>query len=197
MEVPASDVIQLILQFMRENKFDRSCKELENESGVKLALVPQGVNRKLHQAILDSDWKLVLQQLSENGIELPFEIAWELYERICGDLVCASQEGAAIQLLTKTKILQKMKIEDGKRFDALSDCVYHDFSSARSQLIAARASVDDALWIKNFADRVCALMYESKPSQLLELLGNALAYRAQNGIIPQLLEWFSYQNCST
>ncbi len=182
MEVDAEEVVRVVLQFLQESNLQDAFVALENDAGVKLSLVADVSSLK--DAIKQGHWAKAMNVLGKQRVTLDDELAWQIYERIVGDLVNAGEQAAAQELLAKSKELAAIKMRDGERFDALQDVVYHEFSAARRKAIAERADAKgETRRREELADAICGGLFETGPSKLLGILGDALAWRAERGIM--------------
>ncbi|KAH8072432.1 hypothetical protein JL721_3707 [Aureococcus anophagefferens] len=94
-EIDASDVVRLVLQFLKEHGLSSSAAELERE------------------------WDAVLPALA--SVELPAEAAAAVHEHACYEL-CEAGEGVARELL-RHKTLQKLRGAEPERFLRLERAV--------------------------------------------------------------------------
>jgi len=136
----------------------------------------------LQEAITSGKWPEVLELIK--NCELPEKVLWPIYEEIIYDLVLKGEEDTAKELLREAPDILELKTSDGARFDELQDVVYHDYSSGRKQLLVQQeqdGKIRKERWVK-IAKQTAAYIHEGQPSRLLELLGNALTWRAQQGL---------------
>ena len=81
-EIDASDVVRLVLQFLREHGLSSSAAELERESGVLVNAVE--AKGRLVGDVKAGRWDAVLPALA--SVELPAEAAAAVHEHACYEL---------------------------------------------------------------------------------------------------------------
>lgn len=77
-DIKQSDVVRLILQYLKENKLNQAFQALQSETRVGLNIVES--KDQLYLDIKAGKWDLVLQQTL--NVALPPEVLIELYEQI-------------------------------------------------------------------------------------------------------------------
>lgn len=174
MEVDANEVLRVVLQFLQESGLEKTALALEEEANVQLNVVND--LSKIEALILGKDWSSTFQSLKR--CQLPPDVMWKLYEETLGDLVDQGQELAAKEILRESEDLAALKREDGLRFDELQDLVYQAHSAPRRR----RQQLSEKDLEKGrgrLAKSVCACLTEAGPSQLLQLMSEALAFRGE------------------
>ena len=176
-EVEATDVVRLVLQFLEENKLTKSLEMLQAESQVALNTV-ENLDALVND-VMHGHWDLVLSAVSM--LQLPQRLLADLYEQIVIELIEKHELNAAGQLLRSAAPMLAMKVEEPARharlemlmprthFDARE--IYPDGSVRESR----RSAISEAL--RNEVSVV-------PPSRLLALLGQALKWQQHQGQLP-------------
>jgi len=178
LDVEATDVVRVILQFCRENGLESTFAALQEEAQVSLNAV-ESVNGFVED-IRAGRWEAVLQAATTISIPQPKLAA--LYEQIVLELVELRDGNSARQLLRNAEPLHWLATEAPDRYkhlELLSAKPYWDPREAYpegSSRDGRRAAVADLL-----ADEVT----EAPPSRLLALIGQALKWQRLNGMLPK------------
>ncbi|KAH8066615.1 hypothetical protein JL722_1062 [Aureococcus anophagefferens] len=117
-EIDASDVVRLVLQFLKEHGLSSSAAELERESGVLVNAVE--AKGRLVGDVRSGRWDAVLPALA--SVELPAEAAAAVHEHACYEL-CDAGEGDVARELLRHKTLQKLRGAEPERFLRLERAV--------------------------------------------------------------------------
>ena len=135
LNVDAGQIVQLMLQFMKENGLVTSMKALQDETGVYLNTVDDP--SLLEKRILAGKWDLVLQVrhavhvgpsqlLTRVGLQevstlsLPTEVLMSLYEQVVLEMLELREMDTARSLLRNTAPMVHMKRADPERCVACS-----------------------------------------------------------------------------
>ncbi|TDH68059.1 hypothetical protein CCR75_004196 [Bremia lactucae] len=176
LDVPSSDAIRLILQFLRENRLFRAMRALQEESQVRLNAI-ESVDA-LVSDISHGRWDRVLQQTTM--LECNTTSMMELYELVALEMMEAQERDVAMEMLRTTPALVAMKQTQPERYLRLETLVeLADFDS--SKVYANRSKQkrrDDVAQL--FRNEVATVA----PSRLLVLIGQALKWQQLQGLVP-------------
>ena len=175
-EVSPSDVIRLVLQFLREQGLQRSLAALASESGVPLNAVPDG--SALQDDVLAGRWEAVLAALA--GASLPIPLQAALFEQIFLELVEARALDAARALLRGSGPLIALRRADAPRvarLEALAARPAWDAAAAYGSAGAGGRVLARTALARALASHVVAV----PPGRLVALLGQALRWQAASG----------------
>ncbi|CDJ38733.1 WD-40 repeat protein, putative [Eimeria tenella] len=185
-EIESADVIRLILQFLAESNLPRSVQMLQEESGVALNAV-ESVDKfvvYVHQGKWDEVLKAAsMASLSEQTQQL-------LYEQIFFEMLELRETELARLLLRETAVLQQLRQQTPERFKRLDQLANKPFFDAKEVYQGTskekrRAAIAQAL----------ALELDSvPPSRLLTLVGMALNFQKQKGLLPPTSEFNLFSN---
>ena len=176
-EIDASDVVRLVLQFLREHGLSSSAAELERESGVLVNAVE--AKGRLVGDVRSGNWDAALPALA--SVELPYEAAAAVHEHACYEL-CESGEGDVARELLRHKTLQKLRGAEPERFLRLERAV--------GRAAATGGYGGEAPWPRGetresrraaVADDVAGAVGAVAPGRLVSLLGMALRWQAHCG----------------
>ena len=120
--VESSDVIRLMLQFMKEHSLVHSMEALQKESGVTL----NSVANLTHFAtdIETGRWDAVIREVST--LSLPERKSMDLYEHICHEMVEHRDFDAARAILQHAGPLRVMKRQQPDRYLKLATLLRND-----------------------------------------------------------------------
>ena len=169
LEVDSSDIIHLILQFLRENSLFGAMRALQEESQVSLHAV-ESVD-SLVSDISHGRWDLVLQQTK--ALECSASAMMDLYELVAIDMVEMQENDVAVQLLRNTPALAKMKQTQPERYLRLEKLA----QGARLDLFEAYNGSTKQERRDDVAQVFRSELATVEPSRLLALLGQALKWQ--------------------
>lgn len=181
--VEGGSVIRLMIQFMRENGLERSCQMLCEESGVQLNTLPDPAALTL--AIRSGRWDAVLSLLAT--LSLPAVRLYDLYELMVVDLVAAGELDAARMVLRRSAVLTALRGEGGRgesrylRMEALISQASTVDPHAADDFFGRDSIMGRREWV---ADRLERELTRVPNGRLLTLLGQALQYQLNQGILP-------------
>jgi WD40 repeat-containing protein SMU1 len=178
-QIEASDVIRLILQFLCENGLFRTLEILREESGVTLNTLSDP--SILTDAIREGRWDSVMSTLST--ISLPPTHLFDLYEVLLVELASMGELDAARTVLRNTVVMKTLREEQSRRFQKLE--------SFLSQASLTGVPVETPLFGTSLEARrniVAAQLRERlvtlPANRLLSLLGDALRQQVQDDLLP-------------
>ena len=178
MELDTSDVIRLILQFLREHRLEASVAALQAESDVPYNVVEDVGG--LTAEVMAGRWAVVLPRLA--ALALPPAVLADVYEQVVRELAEAREGDVARSLLRGTMPLQLLQQEDPPRFarlEALAASVsasrapeaavcYPDGRSREARRAACARAIGEHLVVV-------------PPSRLTTLLGQAMQWQHAAG----------------
>jgi WD40 repeat-containing protein SMU1 len=173
-EVEASDVIRLILQFLGEHGLTKSMATLQAETGTGLQTVsdPAGLVAAIH----GGSWERVLEMLRPASLDPTLLIA--LYEQLFLELAEEGHIDAARILLRESEPMGVLRQDDEQRYlkleNALSTAILSKTAGAKIDLVQ-RKEAKRAKIAKDLLGHLTAV----PPGRLLALLGEALQWEAQ------------------
>jgi WD40 repeat-containing protein SMU1 len=179
LDVEASDVIRLVLQFCKENGLTNSFAALSSETQVSLNTV-DSVDLFLRD-VQDGRWDLVLPQVTH--MRLPKRKLEDLYEQVAVETIESAEFDAAKSLLRESFVMTEMRVAQPERHNALERLLER---AVAGKLELHNAYPNGSSREKRRNAVAKALQGEvttAPPSRLLALLGQALKWQKQNGTI--------------
>ena len=183
MDISASDVTRVILQFLRENGLRASFASLAAESQVALNSV-QSV-QAFSSDIACGRWELVLPVVCH--LQLPAEKLVALHELMVLELAEMREVETARALLRHPTgpLASKLREEEPKRYARLEQIVaapYFDSTEAYAPLTRDKMR-------KRLADSLSKEVFVVPSSRLNALLGEALKWQQHRGMLPAGYEY--------
>ncbi|CAH0475950.1 unnamed protein product [Peronospora belbahrii] len=175
LEVDSSDIIHLILQFLRENRLFSAMRALQEESQVSLNAV-ESVD-SLASDISHGRWDLVLQQTKD--LECSSSAMMDLYELVALEMMESCENDVAVQLLHNTPALTMMKATQPERYLRLQKMAEQAcFDPSKAFHGSSKQKRRDEV-----AQAFCNEVSTIEPSRLLVLLGQALKWQQLQGVV--------------
>jgi len=177
LDVEASDVVRIVLQFCKENNLTQTYAALAEETQCTLNTV-DSVEGFLGD-IRNGRWDLVLPQVAT--MRLPKRKLEDLYEQVAVETMESNEVDAARALLRESVTMTTMRAEQPERHARLERALER---AVAQRLDAASAYPDGSSREKRRAAVARALESEVSavpPSRLLALLGQALKWQKHLG----------------
>ena len=169
-KVESSDVIRLMLQFMKEHNLVESMETLQKESGVTMNCVSNV--QHFEADIVSGRWDSVIKEVAT--LSLPDRKSMDLFEHICHEMVEYRDFDAARSILKYAGPMQIMKKEQPERFMNLVTLVRNDrtglYAHGTKEKVRARLA-------EELADEVSVVT----KGRLQVLLNNALKFEQLQG----------------
>lgn len=180
-QVEASDIIRVILQFLKESNLKRSLQCLQEESSVALQTVDS--LEAFQSDVMKGKWDSVVSTVGT--MYVPEETLHILYEHIVCELIELREITAAQTLLRETTTLQSLKVTAPERYRRL------ELLLAQPQMTNSRVDPKELYGGTSKEKRRGALwkvlsrhVQQAPPSRLVTLLGMALKWQNLQGLIP-------------
>ncbi|KAJ2665300.1 hypothetical protein IWW48_000188 [Coemansia sp. RSA 1200] len=175
MNIESADVVRLIEQFLREQNLHKTLEVLQRESGVSLNTVENVDNFK--SDILRGRWDAVLTSVLQAN--LAAERLIDLYEQIIIELAEAQDLVPARALLRQTEPMDLLRSSDMDRYLRLEQLLSRtSFDPRHAYGAMTKESRREAI-----ANNLAAHVRSTAPSQLLTMLGQALRWQTEQGIL--------------
>lgn len=165
-EIEASDVVKLILQFLKENNLTASLHALSSETNIHLDVMDNPTT--LYNNIITGNWSLVLETMTDASISI--DIMSDVYEHIFKEMLAEGEIEAARVILRQTDTMVRMKEGDVERYlsleNAMSEAVNNEGAFSHSNTLKEQREA--------LAKRILANVKTIPGGRLLTLLGRAL-----------------------
>lgn len=176
LEIEATDVIKIILQFCKENALIDSFNQIQNECQVSLNTVDsiEGFTSDINHG----RWDVVLPQVA--NLKLPRQRLEELYEQVVLEMIELREMDTARAMLRQTQVFQRMKADDPERcnrLETLCGRTYFDAKEVYGALPKEKRRAQIAVTLSAEVSMV-------PPSRLMALIGQALKWQQHQGLLP-------------
>ncbi|GBF96087.1 hypothetical protein Rsub_08963 [Raphidocelis subcapitata] len=163
LEIEATDVIKIILQFCKENGLTESFNAIQSECQVSLNTVDS--IEGFVADVTNGRWEALLPAVA--GLKLPRRKLEDLYEQVVLEMIELREVDTARAMLRQTQVLSRMKVDDPERWARMEGlCANKD--KRRGAL--AHALSQEVVMVP--------------PSRLLALVGQALQWQRSQGQLP-------------
>ena len=175
MEVEATDVVKVVLQFLKENSLMRSMQVLQEESQVSLNTVDN--IEALVSDVLAGRWDAVMSVVAT--LKLPALLLFDLYEQLVFELIEMREIDTARQVLRSSEAMALLKHKQPDRYakmESLAGAPYFEHRDAYadgSSKEHRRGQIAEALR---------AEVAVVPASRLVTLLGQALKWQQVCGV---------------
>eukprot|EP00879_Flechtneria_rotunda_P033531 GHRR01037147.1.p1 GENE.GHRR01037147.1~~GHRR01037147.1.p1 ORF type:complete len:490 (+),score=181.28 GHRR01037147.1:134-1603(+) len=177
LEIEATDVIKVILQFCKENGLLESFNALQNECQVFLNTVDS-----IEGFVADINagrWDVLLPQIAQ--LKLPRAKLENLYEQVVLEMVEHRELDTAKAMLRQTLVFQRIKADDSERYARLEQLCSRTYMDLRD-LYGANSSKDKrrAALANSLSQEVVMV----PPSRLMSIVGQAVKWQQSQGLLP-------------
>ncbi len=171
-QVDASDVVKIILQFCKENNLKRSFEVIRDECQTSLNTV-DSIDTFLSD-INTGKWDAVLSQVAH--LQIPQMKYVDLYEQIILEMSDLKEFVLATQLL-KSSVMMLLRKEDETRYLSIENAI----QEARQGRPQPRSNKDKrAKLARSLSQEVSVI----PPSRLMTIVGQALKWQRMQGVLP-------------
>jgi len=175
--VESSDVIKLILQFLKEQHLTKTLKALQEETSVSLNTVDSVP--KLTSDIIHGKWDSVLEQLST--VKVSAKLQEDLFEQVVLELAEIHDTDTAKELLEKTQVLKHMKDSNPNRYLRLQNICNKKYFDPLDVYPVGSSKETQRQKIASALKREVMTV---PPSRLLSLVSQALKWQQYLGKLP-------------
>ncbi|MEW5319795.1 MAG: hypothetical protein WDW38_010923 [Sanguina aurantia] len=176
LEIEATDVIKIILQFCKENALSESFNVIQNECQVSLNTVDS-----VETFVADINagrWDVILPQVAQ--LKLPRTKLEDLYEQVVLEMVELRETDTARAMLRQTQVFQRMKSEDLERFMKLETLCGRTYLDLRDCYGGGSKEKRRAALAHALSQEVSMV----PASRLMALIGQALKWQQSQGLLP-------------
>ncbi|CRH02361.1 conserved Plasmodium protein, unknown function [Plasmodium relictum] len=175
LKVSATDIIRLILQYLKENNLMRTFYVLQEESNIKLNAI-SNVD-VLISDINKGDWKNVLFNITT--IDLSEDTLMNLYEQLICELIEYKEKELAEKIMNECVIFKRMEKKYTDKYNKLVDFLNSNNIN--------KSILYDGLTKEEKRNNLCIMISNEitscAPSRLLSLIGMALKWQNYHNII--------------
>jgi len=177
LEVEATDVVRVVLQFLKENGLSASLAALQEESGVPLNATDNVDG--LVADVLAGHWDSVLATVGP--MRLPQPLLADLYEQVVLELLELRELDTARQLLRGAPPLVALRKTQEKRFARLESLAARPYFEPKDAYADGSSRENKRAYL---ADALRSEVQSVPPARLLSLLGQALKWQQHSGSLP-------------
>eukprot|EP01086_Lenisia_limosa_P006794 TRINITY_DN25920_c0_g1_i1.p1 TRINITY_DN25920_c0_g1~~TRINITY_DN25920_c0_g1_i1.p1 ORF type:complete len:517 (+),score=124.55 TRINITY_DN25920_c0_g1_i1:90-1640(+) len=176
-EVESSDVLRLIMQFLRENNLTTTLQSLEEESQISLNTVDsvEAFVADIHSGT----WDIVLQNIS--NLRIPYFKLAKLYEQVVIEFFEIRETDVCRALMKESSIFAEMKKTEPERFTHLELLINKPYFDTRDAYPDGMTKEGRRNII---AEELAEELAVVPPSRLLTLLSQSIRFQQQKGVLP-------------
>jgi WD40 repeat-containing protein SMU1 len=172
-EIESDDVIRILQQFLHENNLKNTLSALQEETSIYMNMEPE----QLIPAIKNGEWQIVLKELQ--AVNLKPRHLTDLYVQIVLELIETQNIGAARLMLRQTEPLDILRELDSDR--------YLELEGLLNRTVFDQKLAYGPLSKQERRDKIARDLrkhfYRAKPGRLMELLGQAVKWQFQQGLL--------------
>ena len=177
LEIEATDVVKIVLQFLKENSLTQSLQVLQEESQVALNIVDNV--EALVSDVQQGRWDAVMATVST--LKLPGLLLRNLYEQLVLELIELRELDMARQLLRTSEPMARLLELQPERHAKLESLASRPYFDARDAYSDGQTKERRR---ERLAEALRAEVSVVPPSRLLALLGQALKWQQHQGALP-------------
>lgn len=177
MEIEATDVVRVVLQFLKEHSLTRSLQALQEESQVALNTVDS--TEAFVADVQNGRWEAVMPAIAT--MQLPAPLLADLYEHITLELIELRELETARQILRAAPPMVQLKERQSERHARLEVLAGKPYFDARD---AYPSGASKERRRGQLAEALRTHVTTVPPSRLLALLGQALKWQQHQGQLP-------------
>ena len=176
LDVDATDVVKIILQWARESGLDATHAALSAETNTSLNAIEDVDAFK--RDVTHGRWDAVLPQLAK--LRLPKNVLEDAYEHVTLEMCELGEQDTARAILRQSNVMRVMKEEQSRRYGRLE----HYVSARTFTAEDAYAGTTKEKRREKLAEALLREVVVVPPSRLLALIGQALKWQKSTGALP-------------
>merc|ERR1719183_1365413 len=175
-EIEAKDVVKIVLQFLKESELTSTFESLQKESGVTLNTVDDA--DEFLGRIKEGKWDQVLLEVA--SLDLPVTKVQALHELVVLELIELREVETARSLLRQSEPLSLLRSENEDK--------YIELEKACSRTVVDVKQLYGGMSRQKRRNMVAKMLKGEvrsvPPSRLMVLIGQAIKWQQQEGLLP-------------